>query len=152
MPYSGNQLTSFLTMCIWLLWIPHQNLSKILKGLLNSTTGRRRNNYRKTLCRWQRRLVPLEQGHDRQGPEYTPKTRWNQLNFMFIIFAFRVGGNPTTMWPIFFQMNNLLLTKSCAQISSSVNIFQDSHDFPFKMFHNWSHITILHIFVRNRLA
>ena len=32
-----------------LLWIPPQNPSKIFKGLLDSTTGRRRNNFRKTI-------------------------------------------------------------------------------------------------------
>ena len=48
-PYSINQLRSFLITFIWLLWITRQNLSKNFKGLLNSTTGRRRNNYRKAL-------------------------------------------------------------------------------------------------------
>ena len=44
-----HQFKSFLITCIRLLWIPRQILSKIFKGLLDSATGRRRNNYRKTL-------------------------------------------------------------------------------------------------------
>ena len=42
-------MRSFLITCIRLLWIPQQNPSKIFKGLLDSTTGRRRNNFRKTI-------------------------------------------------------------------------------------------------------
>ena len=42
-------MRSFLIICIRLLWIPQQNPSKIFKGLLDSTTGRRRNNFRKTM-------------------------------------------------------------------------------------------------------
>ena len=35
--------------CIWLLWIPHQNFSKMFKELLNSTKWRHKNGYRKTI-------------------------------------------------------------------------------------------------------
>ena len=47
--FFNKQMRSFLITCMRLLWIPPQNPSKIFKGLLDSTTGRRRNNFRKTI-------------------------------------------------------------------------------------------------------
>ena len=53
--FFNKKMRSFLITCIRLLWIPQQNPSKIFKGLLDSTTGRRRNNFRKTIWdKWQK--------------------------------------------------------------------------------------------------
>ena len=53
-------MRSFLITCIRLLWIPQQNPSKTFKVLLDSTTWRRRNNFRKTLyVMWQSVLAAV---------------------------------------------------------------------------------------------
>ena len=39
------------------------------------------------LCRWQRSLVLLRQGHGRQESEFGSKTRWKQLHCVFFIFS-----------------------------------------------------------------
>ena len=42
------------------LWIPQQNPSKIFKGLLDSTTGRRRNNFRRPYGTSGKNVIPIK--------------------------------------------------------------------------------------------